>query len=136
MSFYFTHESGLVNAFYDSTYNKFIPRNAVLLTDGQYTSAIEASEQGLELATDGTTITPRAIQPSQAEQEARERSWVQNQLKRTDFIILPDSPYTDDEIQKVKTYRAALRNPTRTTTDAFPDVSWRPVWPQGVKLPD
>ena len=67
MAFYFTHESGLVNSFYDSTYNTTTPPGAVLLTDDQYTAAIEASEQGLELATDGTTITPRAIQPSQAE---------------------------------------------------------------------
>ena len=74
--------------------------------------------------------------PTQSEQEATERAWAQNQLRRTDFIILPDSPYTEPHRQLVKTYRAALRNPTRTTHATFPAQTWRPTFPAGVKEPD
>ena len=74
--------------------------------------------------------------PTRAEQEALERFWAQEELRRTDFILLADSPYTEPHRALVRTYRASLRNPTRTTHPTFPAATWRPAFPSGVKVPD
>ena len=125
------------SAFYDLEYNygEKLPNDLVDVTDETHQSFLVSPPAGKKLGSMNNQPAWVDDIPSQTEQEATERDWAQNQLRRTDFIILSDSPYTDNERQKVRTYRAALRNPTRTSTNAFPDTSWRPVWPEGVKLP-
>ena len=120
----------------DVDYGDKLPTDLIEISDDVYLSFQGTQPTGKKLGSVNNLPAWVDDIPSQAEQEATERAWSQNQLRRTDFIMLPDSLYTDEERQKVKTYREALRNPTRTTTGAFPDVSWRPVWPEGVKPPD
>jgi len=124
--------------FYDSEYDygENLPNDLVKIKNEIYQAFLESPPDGKKLGSVNNQPTWVDDVPDRSVLEAGERSWAQSQLRRTDFIILPDSAYTDDERDKVKTYRAALRNPTRSKTGAFPDVSWRPVWPQGVKEPD
>ena len=74
--------------------------------------------------------------PTDEQKAAAARNWARSQLRATDFIILPDSPYTDAEREQVRLYREALRNPTRDVQRATFDDNWRPPWPKNVKVPD
>ena len=135
MTIYFSHSGGLVTGFYDSGDGN-TPAGTVQITDEQHQAAIIAQSAGMELATDGATITPRQRQPTQSEQESTERSWARSELSRTDFILLSDSSYTEPQKKLVRAYRAALKNPARTTHPDFPAQAWRPTFPKGVKEPD
>lgn len=73
--------------------------------------------------------------PSQDDLKAAERQWARSELLATDPAILDDSPYTDDEKTKLRTYRTALRNPAREATAGYPAQSWRPTFPADVKRP-
>ena len=136
MSYYFTHESDVVSGFYDSDFHSEIPQGAVLLTDEQYQAAINAQSEGMILNADESGITPTIHQPTNQEQEKSERIWARQELRRTDFIILPDSRYSEADQTAVKAYRALLRNPTRMNSPGFPAQSWRPSFPAGVSNPD
>ena len=74
--------------------------------------------------------------PTLEENKEIQRSWATSELFATDRTLLPDSPYTDQEQTQIKIYRAALRNPAREQTAGYPEPSWRPVWPAGIKRPD
>ena len=64
-----------------------------------------------------------------------EKAWAMRELSITDRAMVPDFPETPENIEKIKEYRGKLRNPARTLSTGFPDKSWRPEWPAGVKRP-
>ena len=72
---------------------------------------------------------------SPAELRAIERAWAGRELFLTDPVLIADSPYTEQEQTQIRVYRTALRNPAREATTRYPDPSWRPVFPAGVKRP-
>ena len=91
---------------------------------------------GKQWVNDPTNTYPVEVDippPTNDELKAIQRQWVQSELLATDPALLPDSPYTDDEQTQLKAYRTALRNPARESANGFPDESWRPTWPEGVK---
>ena len=93
---------------------------------------------GMQWQTDPTGKYPVEVPippPTTDELKAIERAWVQTELAATDPAMLPDSPYSEEHRQALQDYRAALRNPTREATSAYPDQSWRPAFPAGVKRP-
>ena len=73
--------------------------------------------------------------PTSKEKRETERNWSKSELALTDVIMLSDSPYTEEQREQVKIYRAATRNPFREATVGYPDQSWRPEWPSDVKRP-
>jgi len=73
--------------------------------------------------------------PSDDELKATEKEWARSELYATDRVFVKDTKYTEEEQKAVETYRQALRNPEREKADGFPDTSWRPQWPEGVKHP-
>ncbi|WP_299733829.1 hypothetical protein [uncultured Endozoicomonas sp.] len=64
-----------------------------------------------------------------------ERQWAMSELARSDRALTPDFPVTDEGRIKIMEYREKLRNPARSLSANFPDPSWRPQWPEGVKRP-
>ena len=97
-----------------------------------------AARDGYQWQNDATGTYPvevRIPEPTREELSAKERKWVWEQLKATDPTLLSDSPYSDSDKQKIKRYRKKLRNPQREKANGFPQESWRPVWPDGVKRP-
>ena len=96
------------------------------------------ARNGMRWKTDPTGKFPVEIPippPTTEELKARERAWSAAELAATDLAMLPDSPYSASERESIQTYRASLRNPAREATEAYPDPSWRPVFPAGVKHP-
>ena len=94
----------------------------------------DSTPAGKQWETDPTGTFPVLVDippPSPADLTAADRSWAESELRRTDFILLPDSPYSDEHQTLVKAYRNALRTPQRTGSP------WvRPEWPAGVKNGD
>ena len=64
-----------------------------------------------------------------------ERSWAMSELALTDRCLTPDFPITDSCRQQITEYRRLLRNPARSDHPDYPNPSWRPTWPEGVKRP-
>ena len=96
------------------------------------------AKDGHQWETDPTGKFPVEVPippPTSEELKAVERAWAQAELLATDTALVRDSRYSEEDQAKIETYRAALRNPTREATENYPDESWRPVWPDGVKRP-
>ncbi len=74
--------------------------------------------------------------PTTEQRREQERGWASSELSLTDRTLLPDSRYSAEDQTKITTYRHALRNPQRDATANYPEQSWRPTWPEGVKRPD
>ena len=64
--------------------------------------------------------------PTDTELRAAERAWAASELRRTDFAMLPDSRHTGADLDAIRAYRHALRNPQREATTGYPAQSWRP----------
>ena len=79
--------------------------------------------------------------PTPEELATIERQWRNSEIGVTDRCFAPDwgpDKWTDADrtvaLQKVMTYRSELK--TRPNEHpAFPDQSWRPIWPDGVPRP-
>lgn len=64
-----------------------------------------------------------------------ERQWAMSELALTDRCLTPDFPITNEQQTQVTQYRQSLRNPERENHPDYPEQSWRPHWPEGVKRP-
>ncbi|MTI12627.1 hypothetical protein [Sansalvadorimonas verongulae] len=68
-----------------------------------------------------------------------EDNWASQQLSKTDRCLTPDYPTgtrtREEHTAIILEYRAKLRNPSRSNHPDYPNESWRPEWPEGVKLP-
>ena len=56
--------------------------------------------------------------------ECEERDWRKSELSKTDFSVLPDVPFSDEEKEAYKTYRQDLRDWPESAD--FPNSEKRP----------
>lgn len=72
-------------------------------------------------------------------EEERERQWTMSELALSDCCKTDDYPLNgltrEELIDRIDSYRSALRNPARSSHPDYPRQSWRPQWPEGVKRP-
>ncbi|MET4696084.1 hypothetical protein [Endozoicomonas lisbonensis] len=66
---------------------------------------------------------------------AVERAWAMQELVISRDCLLIDFPISKEGQAAILDYRAKLRNPQREEHPKYPDKSWRPQWPEGVKRP-
>lgn len=59
-------------------------------------------------------------------------------MELTDFVMLPDAPFTEEQVEEVKAYRQALRDINKLEGypwDGSPVYSWGPEEETTVPLP-
>lgn len=75
------------------------------------------------ISKDGKTTVPH--EPTMEEELDKIRQRRTNLLARCDFILMPDSPFTAEEVEEWKAYRTELRDITDTQSDTkFDDILW------------
>lgn len=121
-----------------ATTEQFIDmRENPVCSEGFIQMQSERPENGEWIAQPDGTWTEKTITPEQ--QADTERQWAMSELARTDRCKTDDYPLNgltrEELLAKINDYREKLRNPQRSNHPAFPDQSWRPQWPEGVKRP-
>ena len=97
-----------------------------------YRQVLECIKQGQPV---GDYSEPSEVPITDDEKARHEREWAMSELALTDRCLTPDFPITDTCRQQITEYRRLLRNPARSEHPDYPDPSWRPIWPKGVKRP-
>jgi hypothetical protein len=86
---------------------------------------VEVTQSGLrgKISKDGKSIVLH--EPGMEEELDKIRQRRTNLLARCDFTLMPDSPFTRDEVEAWKAYRTELRDITDTQPDTkFDDIVW------------
>ena len=114
-----------------------MPYHAVeAITRDVYQQVLAEIESGA-VVTDYIEPEPEPL--TEAEKIEAERRWAMSELARSDRCKTDDYPLNgltrEELLTKVDEYREKLRNPQRSNHAAFPDISWRPEWPERVKRP-
>ena len=78
---------------------------------------------------DDGTFTAPPLPPAKTAEElwADLRGWRDGQLLASDWVMIPDTPFSDSKREEWKTYRQALRDlPTNTSDISNPSYPTRP----------
>lgn len=115
-----------------------IPKGAKLIPAGHWFLKNTPVPAGKELTT-GTDGLPALKEVHGVEQKQLEDFWAGQELAASDRCLTGDYPLqelTREELHaRIQEYRNKLRNPNRSNHPDYPNPSWRPQWPEGVKRP-
>lgn len=122
MEMYYSDKDHLAGFYSKELHGGKIPDGSIKLSETEYQEAIQKSCEGKIISIAEGKLVYSDPKPTREESENVALLKRNSLLKDSDWTILPDSPFTEEQREIWKAYRQQLRDITKHKD--FPDVSF------------